>query len=69
VATATVNGIDIYYERWGIGPRLLYINASGATLAMTRTLVEPYAEAFDVAAHDQRGAGPDLGAAGALHHG
>jgi 3-oxoadipate enol-lactonase len=57
MATATVNGIDIYYERWGSGPHLLYFNASGASLATTRTLIDPYAEAFDVAAHDQRGLG------------
>lgn len=56
-ATATVNGIDIYYERWGAGPRLLYLNGSGANLATTRPMIDAYAEAFDVVAHDQRGLG------------
>jgi len=55
--TAVVNGIEIYYERWGSGPRLLYFNGSGASLATTRSRVEVFAETFDVAAHDQRGLG------------
>jgi 3-oxoadipate enol-lactonase len=55
MATATVNGIDIYYERWGAGPRLLYLNGSGANLATTRPMIDAYAAAFDLAAHDQRG--------------
>src|SRR5580693_3018777 len=55
--TATINGIDIYYERWGAGPRLLYFNGSGTTLATTRPMIDAYAQAFDVAAHDQRGLG------------
>ena len=29
---AHCNGIDIYYERSGDGPRLLFFNGSGATL-------------------------------------
>ena len=32
--TVHANGIDIYYERRGSGPQLLYFNGSGATLAM-----------------------------------
>ena len=56
-ATARVNGIDVYFERWGAGPRLLYLNGSGANLATTRPMIDAYAEAFDVAAHDQRGLG------------
>jgi len=55
--TATINGIDVYYERWGTGPRLLYFNGSGANLATTRPMIDGYAEVFDVAAHDQRGLG------------
>jgi len=57
MATATVNGLDIYYEQWGSGPRLLYLQGSGASLATTRNLIDPYAAAFHVAAHDQRGLG------------
>jgi len=55
--TATLNGIDVYYERWGSGPRLLFVNGSGAALATSRMMIEPYGEHLDVAAHDQRGLG------------
>jgi pimeloyl-ACP methyl ester carboxylesterase len=54
---ARVNGIDVYFERWGSGPRLLFINGSGASLAATRMMVDPYSERFDLVAHDQRGLG------------
>jgi 3-oxoadipate enol-lactonase len=54
---ARLNGIDIYFEEWGSGPRLLFLNGSGASLATTRMSVDRYAEAFDVVAHDQRGLG------------
>jgi len=52
-----LNGIDVYYERSGAGPRLLYFNGSGATVARTRIMVEPYAAHFDLVVHDQRGLG------------
>jgi 3-oxoadipate enol-lactonase len=55
--TVAVNGIDVYYERSGSGPRLLFLNGSGASLARTRMMVDPYAEHFDLAVHDQRGLG------------
>jgi 3-oxoadipate enol-lactonase len=55
--SASLNGIDIYYERWGSGPRLLYVNGSGASLASTRLMIDPYGERFDIAVHDQRGLG------------
>ncbi len=51
------NGIDIYYEQWGSGPPLLFLNGSGATLDTARYLVEPFAKRCEVAAHDQRGLG------------
>lgn len=54
---AACNGIDIYYERSGEGPRLLFLNGSGATLAATGFVLKPFAERFDVVAHDQRGLG------------
>jgi pimeloyl-ACP methyl ester carboxylesterase len=57
VPTATCNGIDIYYERSGTGPRLLFFNGSGATLAGTGFVLKPFAERFDLLAHDQRGLG------------
>lgn len=55
--TASANGIDIYYERRGSGPRLLFFNGSGATLETAGTLVDPFVEHFDVLAFDQRGLG------------
>jgi len=55
--TAHVNGIDIYYERSGSGPRLLFLNGSGATLESSALLIAPFREHFDLVAHDQRGLG------------
>jgi 3-oxoadipate enol-lactonase len=57
MARAELNGITIYYERWGSGPRLLYFNGSSSTLAGTRVRIDPYGEHFDLAVHDQRGLG------------
>ena len=55
--TVRANGIDLYYERRGSGPRLLFFNGSGATLAISRPMLDPFVERFDVVAHDQRGLG------------
>src|SRR4051794_41541500 len=55
--TVAVNGIDIYFEPGGSAPPLLFLNGSGATLATSGLLLAPFAEQFDVVAHDQR----DLG--------
>jgi pimeloyl-ACP methyl ester carboxylesterase len=55
--TVAVNGIELYYERWGSGPRLLYFNGSGASLERTRAWVGPFAGHFDLLVHDQRGLG------------
>ena len=57
MATAHVNGIDVYYERAGTGPPLLFLNGSGATLATSALLIQPFTESFDTCAHDQRGLG------------
>src|SRR5215472_12249836 len=57
VPTARVNGLDVYFERRGRGPRLLFLNGSGTTLARTRPMLDPFAERFDTVAHDQRGLG------------
>ena len=56
VATAHVNGIDAYYERSGDGPRLLFLNGSGGTLAASGPMLHTFAD-FDLLAHDQRGLG------------
>jgi 3-oxoadipate enol-lactonase len=55
--TEHLNGIDIYYERSGEGPRLLFINGSGATLTGSGPLFGVYGKHFDLLAYDQRGLG------------
>jgi 3-oxoadipate enol-lactonase len=55
--TITANDVDLYYERRGAGPRLLFFNGSGATLATSGPLIWSFADRFEVAAHDQRGLG------------
>ncbi len=55
--TITANGIELYYERRGSGPRLLFCNGSGATLATSAPLIWSFADCCDVVAHDQRGLG------------
>lgn len=55
--TIAANGIDLYYERRGSGPRLLFFNGSGATLATSAPLIWLFADRCDVVAHDQRGLG------------
>jgi len=57
IPTITANGIKLYYERRGSGPRLLFLNGSGSTLASSALLIAPFAQRFDVVAHDQRGLG------------
>ncbi|MDQ1474988.1 MAG: hypothetical protein QOE62_217 [Actinomycetota bacterium] len=57
IPTISANGIDLYYERRGTGPRLLFLNGSGATLASSSLLLDPFTARFDVVAHDQRGLG------------
>ena len=54
---AELNGIDIYYERRGDGPPVLFLNGSGATLASSGILLDVFAARCDVLAHDQRGLG------------
>jgi 3-oxoadipate enol-lactonase len=55
--TAHLNGIDTYFERSGDGRPLLFLNASGATLASAGLLVQPFAAAADTVAADPRGLG------------
>jgi 3-oxoadipate enol-lactonase len=57
VPSVHANGIDIYFERRGSGPPLLWFNGSGATLELAGPMLDPYAARFDVVAHDQRGLG------------
>jgi 3-oxoadipate enol-lactonase len=55
--TAAVNGIEIHHRLGGTGPRLLFLNGSGATLATSEAVLAPFAERFELLAHDQRGLG------------
>ena len=57
VPSASVNGIDVHYERGGEGPPLLFCNGSGATLESSAPVIARFREHFDVVAHDQRGLG------------
>ncbi len=56
VPTAQLNGIDVYYERRGEGPRVMFVNGSGATLAGSGPMLQTFT-GFDLLAHDQRGLG------------
>ncbi len=55
--TLCCNGVELHVERAGQGPRLLYCNGSGATLAAVPWLLNRLAERFDVVAFDYRGMG------------
>jgi pimeloyl-ACP methyl ester carboxylesterase len=54
---ARVNGIDLYFERRGDGPRLLFLNGSGSTIQSAAPLIDVFASSFDLLVHDQRGLG------------
>jgi 3-oxoadipate enol-lactonase len=54
----TAGDIDIYYERAGAGPRLLFISGSGGDLRMKPNQMDgPFPRAFDILSYDQRGLG------------
>lgn len=55
--TVALRGIEAYFERRGEGPRLLFVNGSGSSLRTSAPLIAPFAERFDLLAHDQRGLG------------
>jgi 3-oxoadipate enol-lactonase len=57
VSTFPHDGFDIFYDRSGEGPRLLFCNGSGASIATTGPLLDGFRRHFDVAVHDQRGLG------------
>jgi 3-oxoadipate enol-lactonase len=52
-----VNGVELYWERRGSGPRLLFCNGSGTTLRAVRPLLDLVAAKFDLLAWDYRGLG------------
>ncbi|HEX2817375.1 MAG TPA: alpha/beta hydrolase [Phenylobacterium sp.] len=61
----TVNGLNLYFERAGSGPPLLFISGTGGDLRNKPNVFDgPLAKAFDLVAYDQRGLGqsakPDI---------
>lgn len=55
---ARVGEIDLYYERRGDGPRLLFIGGTGGDLRQQpNVFAGPLARSFDLLAYDQRGLG------------
>ena len=54
---AVLNDIEVYYERYGEGPRLLFLNGSGSSIATSELLIKLFTDDFDVLVHDQRGLG------------
>jgi 3-oxoadipate enol-lactonase len=53
----TTNGNDLYYERRGDGPRLLFILGSSSTIEGSRLLLDLFVPHFDLLVHDHRGLG------------
>jgi pimeloyl-ACP methyl ester carboxylesterase len=51
------NGVALAYLREGSGPRLLFLNGSGMTVAASTILRMPFAAAFDVLTIDHRAIG------------
>jgi pimeloyl-ACP methyl ester carboxylesterase len=57
MATLPLGDIDLFWERRGEGPPLLFVNGSGATIESAAPLIDAFAGHFDVVVHDQRGLG------------
>jgi 3-oxoadipate enol-lactonase len=57
MSTARLNGIDVYFERRGDGPPVLFLNSSGSTLDGMRVLLDVFTGRLDLLAYDQRGLG------------
>jgi 3-oxoadipate enol-lactonase len=56
--TAQVGGLELYYERAGSGPPLLFISGTGSDLRNKPNVFDgPMAKSFDVLGYDQRGLG------------
>jgi 3-oxoadipate enol-lactonase len=55
---ASAGGVDLYFERSGSGPPLLFISGTGGDLRNKPNVFEgPLPRSFDVLAYDQRGLG------------
>lgn len=58
MALAKIGDLEIYFERAGDGPRLLFISGSGADLRNKPNQMDgPLPRSFDVLSYDQRGLG------------
>ena len=58
VTVARIGDIELYYERGGQGPPLLYISGTGGDLRLKPSVFDgPWTERFEVVAYDQRGMG------------
>ena len=55
--TADVNGIDIFYEEHGSGPRVVMIGGLGADTTLWSKQVPAFSERFRVVVFDNRGSG------------
>jgi 3-oxoadipate enol-lactonase len=56
--TAKLSTIELYYERAGAGPPLLFISGTGGDLRVKPNVLDgPLPKAFDLLAYDQRGLG------------
>ncbi len=55
---ARIGDLDVYYERGGAGPPLLFISGSGGDLRMKPNQMDgPFPKHFDTLSYDQRGLG------------
>ena len=55
---AALEGVELYYEVGGTGPRLLLISGTGGDLRAPPSVFEgPLVKKFEIAAYDQRGLG------------
>ena len=57
MAMLPLGDIDLYWERRGAGPRLLFVNGSASTIESSGPLIDSFARQFEVVVHDQRGLG------------
>jgi pimeloyl-ACP methyl ester carboxylesterase len=57
MATLVLDDVELYWERGGEGPRLLFLNGSGATIETSALLIDAFSAHFEVVVHDQRGLG------------
>jgi 3-oxoadipate enol-lactonase len=55
---APIADTELWFERAGEGPRLLFISGTGGDLRLRPNVFEgPFARVFDLLAYDQRGLG------------